>query len=73
MAYSISYRVGTKPGRQSSASATSALRDHATLLLTHAYRIVVRDERNHVVSLRDLIAQKKLDGRYFYQNDGNSD
>jgi hypothetical protein len=63
MAYSITYRVDRRPGRRSSASATGALRDHAALLLTHAYRIVVRDARNRVVTLRDLIAQKKLDGR----------
>ncbi len=63
MAYSMTYSIERKPGRQSSASATSALRDHAALLMTHAYGIVVRDARNRTVTLRDLVAQKKLDGR----------
>jgi len=73
MAYSLSFRMDTVPGRQTSASASTALHDHAALLVAHANRIVVRDARNRIVTVRDLVAQKKLDGRHSYQNDGNSD
>jgi len=73
MVYSLTYNLDTKPRLQNSASATSALHDHAVLLMKHAYSIVVRDARNRIVTLNDLVVQKRLEGRHHYQNDGNSD
>jgi hypothetical protein len=71
--YSLTYNMQTGKGRRSSASADTALHDHAALLVAHANRIVVRDAQNRVVSISDLVARKTLDARSTYQNDGNSD
>lgn len=73
MAYSLSYHMQTGQGRQSSATAATALHDHAALLMAHANRIVVRDARNRVVTLADLVALSGRDARYLRGNDGTSD
>ena len=61
MAYSLTYNMQTVKGRQSSATAAAALHDHAALLMAHAHRIVVRDERNRVVTLAALVTQSARD------------
>jgi len=73
MAYSLTYKMQTWRGRQSSATAAAALHDHATLLVAHADRIVVRDARNRVVTITDLVAQKARDASYIRGDGGNSD
>jgi hypothetical protein len=52
IAYSITFGMDSRRGGQSSASAASALRDHAALLLAHTNTIVVRDAHNRIVTLR---------------------
>jgi hypothetical protein len=73
MAFSITYNMQTGQGRRSSATAASALHEHAALLVAHANRIVVRDARNRIVTIADLVTQKGRDARYIRGNDGNSD
>jgi len=73
MTYSLTYKTQTGRGRLSSASAATALHDHADLLVAHANKIVVRDAGNRVVTIQDLVARKRLDASHAYENDGNSD
>ena len=73
MAYSLTHKMQTWRGRQNSTTAAMALRDHATLLVAHADRIVVRDARNRVVTITDLVAQKARDASYIRGDGGNSD
>ena len=73
MAYSLTYKMQTGQGRQSSATAAAALHEHAALLVAHANRIVVRDARNRVVTISDLVAQRGRDARDIRGNNGNSD
>jgi len=73
MPYSLTYRMQTGRSRHSSMSAAAALHDHAALLLAHADKIVVRDVRNRIVTIADLVVRKKLDASHAYESDGNSD
>ena len=50
MAFSITYNMQTGQGRRSSATAASALHEHAALLVAHANRIVVRDARGSLAA-----------------------
>ncbi len=73
MTYSLTYHMQTGQGRQTSSTAAAALHDHAALLTAHANRIVVRDAKDRVLTIDDLVAQRGRDDRYMRGNDGNSD